>query len=226
MKHWMAITVAAVVATGLSLANGVGKVDAVVTPGLPAGWVAEGLVAGQDDVGVARPRDGAPADLVIVKRHDSPAGKPLNLYQTIDATPWRGRTIVFSYYARIQMEPGDMRRLGDVAVAEFSIECDGKHPGSSANVIKVADTRVWLESNLPLKVADDATRCSFGVASQVPAEIRLSKLRFKDRQEEREAYLARRWPEWVPPDKSGSIYTPGATENALTITQPNLEFKQ
>lgn len=47
-------------------------VDAVRTPGLPAGWTADNLVSGLDDVGVDRPRDGGPAELVIVKREDSP----------------------------------------------------------------------------------------------------------------------------------------------------------
>ena len=72
VKHWVAVGVIAVLATGLSLASGVRHVDAVRTPGLPAGWTADNLVSGQDDVGVDRPRDGGPAELVIVKREDSP----------------------------------------------------------------------------------------------------------------------------------------------------------
>lgn len=224
MKHWMAVGATMVMATGLSLASGAGDMERA--PGLPSGWVSEGLVAGVDEVGVDHPRDGGPAKLVIIKRGDSPAGKPLTVYQTIDATPWRGRTIVFSSYRRVHLEPEVMRRVQGTKVIELHIECDGGQPGSAAFADAGTRTRRWLEANLPVKVPDDATRCSFGVATMVKAEIRLSQVRLKDRGAEREAFLARRWPERDFQSNGNSLLPAGMAANAAAVTPPNLEFKQ
>jgi hypothetical protein len=222
MKHWMAVGAIAAMASGLSLFDGTRQNDAVATPGLPGGWVSEGLVAGLDEVGVRRPRLGAGADLVITRQREAQAGKPLAVYQTIDAAPWRGRTIVFSSYLRVQLEPEVMRRTGGAPVAELHIECDGSQPGSVVHVIDGSRTRQWWENNLPLEVADDATRCSYGVVSLAKGEVRLSKLRLKDRDQEREAFLAKRWPQWEPRSDASPVFLAGAS----TIAAPNLEFKQ
>lgn len=226
MKHWMAIAVIAVMATGLSLADGIRRGDAVITPGLPAGWASEGLVAGADEIGVQRPGHRGQADLVITRHRDPPAGKPLVVYQTIDATPWRGRTIVFSSDMRVELAPEVMRRTGEAGVAEQHIECDGREPASMASVLRGSRTRVWWENNVPLKVPMDATRCSFGVALLVSGEARLSRLQLKDRDEERAAWLAKRRP--VPEFASQAlpIFPAGAAAGAAAVAPPNLEFKQ
>jgi hypothetical protein len=112
MKHWIAVGIIAVLATGLSLADGAGGHDADTTPGLPQGWVAEGVNPGQDEIAVERPRDGSAPRLAILKHADSSSARPLLVYQTIDATPWRGRTLVFSAYLRVDLEPEVMRRTG------------------------------------------------------------------------------------------------------------------
>jgi hypothetical protein len=222
MKHWMAIGAAAAMATGLSLYDGTRQGAAVTTPGLPGGWVSEGLAAGLDEVGVRRPRDGGNADLVITRQRDASEGTPLAVYQTIDAAPWRGRTIVFSSYLRVQLEPEVMRRTGGAPVAELHIECDGRQPGSVVHAIDGFRTRQWWENNLPLKVADDATRCSYGVVFLAKGEIRLSKLRLKDREREREAFLAKRWPQWEPRSDASPVFLAAAA----AIAAPNLEFRQ
>jgi hypothetical protein len=222
MKHWMAIVATAALATGLSLFDGTRQDAAVTTPGLPRGWLSEGQAAGLDEVGVRRPQGGGGADLLITRKRDAGTGTPLVVYQTIDAVPWRGRTIVFSSYTRVQLAPEVMRRTGGAAVAELHIECDGRQPGRMVSVIDGFRTRRWWEHNLPLKVADDATRCSYGVVSLAQGEIRLSKLRLKDREREREALLAKRWPRLEPESKASPVSLAGASATA----SPNLEFEQ
>jgi hypothetical protein len=83
-------------------------------------------------------------------------------------------------------------------------------------------TRQWWENNLPLKVADDATRCSYGVVFLAKGEVRLSRLRLKDREREREDFLAKRWPQWEPTSQASPVSLAGAP----AIAAPNLEFKQ
>jgi hypothetical protein len=223
VKHWVAVGVIAVLATGLSLASGMRHVDAVRTPGLPAGWTADNLVSGLDDVGVDRPRDGGQAELVIVKREDSPAGKPLTVVHTIDATPWRGRTMIVSFYSRAVLEPEVMRRAKGKKVVELHVECDGSQAGGKVSEDALWQTRRWVEHNFRVKVAPDATRCTLGVASLVKAELRLSRLHLKDRAAEREALLAKRWPDLPLPAQSESIFPAGT---AAAVATPNLEFKQ
>jgi hypothetical protein len=223
VNHWIAVGVIAVLATGLSVAGGTRHVDAVRTPGLPAGWTADNLVPGLDDVGVNRPRDGSPAELVIVKRDDSPAGRPLTVHHTIDATPWRGRIMVVSFYSHVDLEPEVMRRTKGKKVIELHVECDGSQSGGKVSVDAVWHTRRWIEHNFPVRVADDATRCSLGVASLVKAEIRLSRLHLKDRAVEREAWMAKRRPELPLPAQTESIFP---ADTAAAVATPNLEFKQ
>jgi hypothetical protein len=223
VKHWIAVGVIAVLATGLSVASGMRHVDAVRTPGLPSGWAAHNVVAGLDDIGVDRPRDGSPAELVIVKQEDAPAGRPLTVVHTIDATPWRGRTMIVSFYSRAELEPEVMRRTKGKKAVELLVECDGSRTGAKVSVDALWHTRRWIEHNVPVKVAPDATRCSLGVASLVKAEIRLSRLHLKDRAAEREALLARRWPDLPLPAQTESIFPAGT---AAAVATPNLEFKQ
>ena len=95
--------------------------------------------------------------------------------------------------------------------------------GGKVSVDALWQTRRWVEHNVPVKVAPDATRCSLGVASLVKAEIRLSRLHLKDRAAEREAFLARRWPDLPLPAETESIFPAGA---AAAVATPNLEFRQ
>lgn len=221
MKHWMAVAIIGVMATGLSLASIPRTPDAVRTPGLPSGWSGEGIVAGVDEIAVERPRDGGPAELVIVKHDDTLAGTPLSVYQAIDATPWRGHTMVLSFHSRVQLEPDVMRRTQGQKVVELHLECDGaRQPGRGIAVDASWHTRRWVENNLTVKVAADTTRCVFGVASLVKAEIRLSRMRIKERPAFR---VAKPWPEWLDMPKGPSIFPAGV---AATTTPLNLELKQ
>jgi hypothetical protein len=225
MKHWIAVGIIAVLATGLSLADGAGGRDADTTPGLPQGWVAEGFVPGLDQIAVERPRDGSAPRLAILKHAGADSSSPLLVYQTIDATPWRGRTLVFSSYLRVDLDPEVMRRTGGAQAVELHVDCGGGARGATVALNAGRLTRHWLEHNIPLAVPADATRCSFGVASRVKAEIRLSRVHLKDRAREREALLARRWPEWQPPSGADSMFPPGLATDTQTAP-PNLEFKQ
>jgi hypothetical protein len=225
MKHWIAVGIIAAMATGLSLADRAGEPDALTTPGLPQDWIAEGLAPGLDDISVERPRDGSAARLAIVKHDESASDKPLTVYQTIDATPWRGRTLVFSSYSRVDLEPEVMRRTEGAQTVELHVDCDGGARGATVGVNAARLTRIWLEHNIPLQVPPDARRCSFGVASRVKSVIRLSRVRLKDRAREREALIARRWPESTFAAGAASMFSAGATGHAQA-TPPNLEFKQ
>lgn len=225
MKHWIAVGIIAVLATGLSLADGAGGRDVDTTPGLPQGWVAEGVNPGQDEIAVERPRDGSAPRLAVLKHADAPSARPLLVYQTIDATPWRGRTLVFSSYLRVDLDSEVMRRIDGAQAVELHVGCGGGSRNVAATVNAGHLTRHWLEHNIPLAVPADATRCSFGVASKVRAEIRLSRVHLKDRAKEREAFLAKRWPEWQPPSGAASMFSPGVTTDAQAAP-PNLEFKQ
>ena len=223
MKHWMAVAIAGVMATGLSLANGPHGTAAVITPGLPKGWVADGLVAGQDRVGVDRPRNGAPAELVIVKQEDAPPDKPLVIYQTIDATSLRGHAIVFSFYSHLDLEPEVMRRTKGRKAVELHFACDGGEPRMKASLDAAWQTRRWVKQNWSMRVPKDATHCSFGAASLVKAELRLSRMRLKDRTAERQAMLAERPSDRFPENRAGTIFPEHV---AAAVTPPNLEFKQ
>jgi hypothetical protein len=224
MKHWIAVGIIAAMATGLSVVNGGGE-PAARTPGLPQGWTGAGIVPGIDEIAVERPRDGGPARLLIVKHADSPPGKPLIVYQTIDATPWRGRTLVFSAYRRVDLEPEAMRRTADTQAVELHVDCDGGPHGAMAVMNGSRWTRRWIESNIPLKVPVDATRCSLGIVSKVKGEIRLAQVRLKDQARERENMLARHRPERNLFTGVDSMLPVGLALQAQA-TPPNLEFAQ
>jgi hypothetical protein len=198
----------------------------VRTPGLPGGWLVDGFAPGRDDVGVDRPGNGGPAELVITRHDDSLQGKPLAVYQTIDARPWRGRTIQFSSYTRVYLEPDVMRRTGGARVTELHMECGGEQAGRTVSVDLAWHTRSWVEHNIPIEVPDDATYCRFGMATTVRAEMRLSRVHLKDYRAEREALLARRWPEWKMPAGGQSLFPAGVAKQAAAIAPPNLEFNQ
>lgn len=223
MKHWMAVALIGAMATGLSLANGARTPTFDRTAGLPSGWVADNLVAGQDAISVDRPRGGGPAELVILQRADAPAGKPLSVYQSIDATPWRGRTMIFSFYSKVVLEPEVMRGTKGGKDVEFHVECDGTGAAGEVSVDASWRTREWIEHNFAIRVADDAIRCSLGMASLVRAEVRLSRLHLKDRAAEGEAWIAKRMPNMAIEPRGSSIFTASA---APAVTPPNLEFKQ
>ncbi len=230
MKHWMAIGAIAIMATGLTLHSSIGQAEFITTPGLPAGWLSEGVVTGSDTVAVDRPPGGGEPDLVISRgRHETGAG-PMAIYQTIDATPWRGRILVFASHARIHMDADEMRRMGSGAVAEIHVRCDGSQPGSLMSEIDGSRTRRWLEMNLPVQVAADARRCTFGVVVLAKAEVRLSRLKLKDPARDMEVKFARRMPAPADTASAGTtLFAEKAQEtaaNAAPMTAPNLELKQ
>jgi hypothetical protein len=222
MKHWMAIAVAGVLATGLSVADGMHHVNLVRTPGLPVGWSLDGFAAGRDEVAVDRPADGGPPELVV-RRGASGDARPLAVYQTIDATPWRGRTLQFSSYTWTGMDPDTMRRTRGAKATELHIECDGGARGTVVSLDATWQTRAWIEHNIPIDVPADATRCRFGMAATVPAELRMRRVHLKDYDAERAAFIAKRWPDWRPKRGEESLF---AAPAAAASAQPNLEFKQ
>lgn len=230
MKHWMAIGAIAIMATGLTLYSGTGRADRVATPGLPAGWLSEALVAGSDSVAVDRPRVGGEPNLVIIRRRHETGTRPLAVYQTIDAAPWRGRTMTFASQARVHLEPDAMRRTGTGPVAELHVHCDGSRPAGRMSAFDGTRTRRWLETNLLVQVADDAKRCVFGVVVLTEGEVRLSRLHLKDPAREHAEKLVRWMP--APADAASAgkaLFAAKAKEMAASkaaMTAPNLELKQ